>query len=493
MAADGGEARELRALIRDWRRGRATATLWDVLSDYYIGLFGVVMVGAMLGNVVLGMSREADRACLSLACVTARSWLPWLVAGVAVALLLGLARLLGPVSAPPAAVSWLASSPVDRADLLRPQLRIVLVAGAALSFLAGLPVAMVAGLPAWAVACLAAAGALAGVAAVGFAADSQQRETGGPALVALGLAGAVWLALLGVVYGWWPPLTGATASVLAPSAAVLATAAAVAGVRRARRGLATLDSRRLSASGRLSANLSGALAGLDLALAYDVVVAHRSRQRGGVRPVRGGRHGRWALLRRDLLRVRRSPWGLLLLAGSVVAPYAVARAGGGVATILVAVMALWPPAASQLLALRVLTRGRSLLNLLPHRDWVSRGQTILVPGGVCLAAGLAATPAVREALAATWAESLVLAAGIGVAALASAVRWIGGRPPDYRVPMVSTPAGAVPGSAIAALMRGFDVALLASVPMLVSPDVRGAVVSLVVSAITVAVHLGRRD
>lgn len=490
MAADGGEARDLRALIRDWRRGRATATLWDVLSDYYIGLFGVVMVSAMLGNAVLGMSREADRACLSLACVTARSWLPWLVAGAAIALVLALARLLGPVSAPPATVAWLASSPVDRADLLRPRLWVALAAGAALTLLTGLPVALVAGLPLWAVACLAVAGALAGVAAVAFAAGSQQKESNAPARAALGLAGAVWLALLGVAYGWWSPLTR-SATWLAPGAAAAATAAAAVGVRRARGGLGTLDSRRLSAGGRLSSNLSGALAGLDLALAYDVVLAHRSRLRGGVRPVRG--IGAAPLLRRDLVRVRRSPWGLLLLAASVVAPYAVARAGGGVATILVFVMALWPAAASQLLALRVLTRGRSLINLLPHRDWVSRGQTILVPGAACLAAGLAAAPAIREALATSWADSLLIAAATGVAALASAVRWVAGRPPDYRVPMVSTPAGAVPGSAVAAVMRGFEVALLASLPMLVFPDGRGASASLAISAIVVAVHLGRTD
>lgn len=486
------EARELRALIRDWRKGRATATLGDVLSDYYIGLFGVVMVSAMLGNAVLGMAREADRECVSLACVTARSWLPWLATAAAVALLLALARLLGPVSAPPATVAWVASSPVDRSDLLRPRLWVALAAGAALTLLTGLPVAMVAGLPAWAVACFAAASALAGVATIALAARAQQRESRGPAVAALGLAAAVWLALLGVAYGWWPPLAGA-AGALASGAAVIAALVATFAVRRARGGLATLDSRRLSAGGRLSANLSGALAGLDLALAYDVVVAHRSRQRGGVRPVRGAHHGALALVRRDLVRVRRSPWGLVLMAGSVVAPYAVARAGGGVATVLVAVMALWPAAASQLLALRVLTRGRSLVDLLPYRDWVSRGQTVLVPGAACLVAGLAATPAIREALAASWAESLLIGAATGVAALASAVRWIGGRPPDYRVPMVSTPAGAVPSSAIAAVMRGFEVALLASAPMLLFPDNRGAAASLAISALVVAVHLNRTD
>ncbi len=487
------EARELSTLIRDWRKGRATASIADVLSDYYMGVLAVVMLGAMFGNVVLTLSRQADKGCVGAACVSARSWLPWLVVGATVAIVLGLARLLGPVSASPAVVSWLLSSPADRTALVRPRLGAVLATGAGITLLVGLPVAVLSGLAPWAVACFATACALAGVATVAIAARSQQRESGVSRAMAMLLVAVVWVALLGLAYGWWPELRPAGSAGLSIGALVLAAAAAATTVSLAWQGVSSLDSRQLSAGGRLSVNLSGALAGLDLTLAYDVVVAHRSRQRGGVRPVRGGPGGAWALPRRDLVRIRRAPLALLLLFGSVVAPYAAARAGGGVVTILVAVLALWPATAPQLLALRVLTRGRSVLGLLPYRDWVSRGLTMLVPGLACLCAGVATAPAIHEALATTWAESLGLATAVGVGGFAAAVRWISGRPANYRAPMVSTPAGAVPSGAVAALMRGFDVALLSSAPMLLLPDGRGAAISVVLSAIVIVTILFRRD
>lgn len=487
------EARELRGLIRDWRKGRATATLGDVLSDYYIGLFGVVMFGAMFGNVVRTLSQQADRGCVSEACVNARSWMPWLVIGLAIVVVLGLARLLGPVSASPATVSWLLSSPVDRASLLRPRLRATLVTGAGIVLLAGLPVAILGGLAPWVAACCGAASALAGVATVALATRSQEREASASRVVALGFAAVVWIGLVGLAYGWWPELRPTGAAILTLAVLGLSTVAAAVGVLLAWQGLPTLDSRQLSAGGRLSSNLSGALAGLDLTLAYDVVVAHQSRQRGGHRPIRGGFSGIWAILWRDLVRYRRSPLALVLMVASIVAPYAAARAGGGVITTLVAVLALWPAMAPQLLALRVLARGRSMLGLLPFRDWVSRGLTMLVPGSACLAAGLATTPAIHEALPIGWGESLALASAVGVGAFASALRWISGKPADYRAPMVSTPAGAVPTGAVAALLRGFDIALLASAPMLLLPDARGAAISLVLSALVASVVLGRRD
>ena len=51
---------EVRAEIRDWRRGRAELKWGEVLSDGYIALFCVVMIGAMGGNVVLTLRRLAD-------------------------------------------------------------------------------------------------------------------------------------------------------------------------------------------------------------------------------------------------------------------------------------------------------------------------------------------------------------------------------------------------------------------------------------------------
>lgn len=52
-------ARELRAEIRDWRRGRAQLKWGEVLSDAYVALFCVIMVAAMGGN---GCSRASPGA-----------------------------------------------------------------------------------------------------------------------------------------------------------------------------------------------------------------------------------------------------------------------------------------------------------------------------------------------------------------------------------------------------------------------------------------------
>ena len=72
-------AREVRREIRDWRRGRAELKWGEVLSDAYIALFCVLMVGAMGGNVVLSLRRLADDSCVT-TCADTRSAAPWMAA-----------------------------------------------------------------------------------------------------------------------------------------------------------------------------------------------------------------------------------------------------------------------------------------------------------------------------------------------------------------------------------------------------------------------------
>ena len=47
-------------------------------------------------------------------------------------------------------------------------------------------------------------------------------------------------------------------------------------------------------------------------------------------------------------------------------------------------------------------------------------------------------------------------------------------PPDYRLPLVTSPMGAVPTSLYFSVLRGFDVLLLGTVPLLISPTPTGA-------------------
>ena len=80
----------------------------------------------------------------------------------------------------------------------------------------------------------------------------------------------------------------------------------------------------------------------------------------------------------------------------------------------------------------------------------------------------------------------------GLAATTACVRWMVARPPDYRMPLVSSPAGAVPPALVGALFRGLDVILLTTGPLLLVPTENGALVSLLVGGLTLSVLLSRR-
>ena len=83
---DPASPRELKGLIRDWRRGRATKNLTEVFHDAYVALIGALMIGAMLVNVVLKAQRTIAQ-CDSVSCLSARTVLPW--AGFAAAIRAG--------------------------------------------------------------------------------------------------------------------------------------------------------------------------------------------------------------------------------------------------------------------------------------------------------------------------------------------------------------------------------------------------------------------
>ena len=70
------DERALHALVKQWRHGRATRSVWDVLSDAYIALFSVVMIGAMVINVIV-TSQNASSACETAACLNGRMLVPW--------------------------------------------------------------------------------------------------------------------------------------------------------------------------------------------------------------------------------------------------------------------------------------------------------------------------------------------------------------------------------------------------------------------------------
>lgn len=486
-------ASELRGQIRDWRRGRATVSVGELVTDYYSGIFAALVLSAMVGNALLTLSNEADALCVGQACRATRSWLPWLVVSAVMAAAVLLSRLVGPVFVSPAQADFVLSTPVDRADWLRPRLRQVCLTGAVAGLAAALPITLLAGLDPLAVALTAGAGVAGGIAAVTVAAAAQGRARRWLGVTAALVLVGVWVAMAGLVSGSWPELTTDRQRLVAPVVLVgLLTLGGWAFVR-ARARLRTLHAHELARGGALTANLSGALAALDLALGYDVVIAHQSRRQGSVTPVRGGPGSQWTVAWRELVRLRRAPRRLLPVVGAVIAPYVAAQAGIGAVTVLVAVLALWPAIVPLLLGLRVLARGRSLLRMLPGPDWQARGLTLLLPATVSLLAGLALTPAVHRAIPLTWGQAAGFGACCGLGALAAATRWMSARPPDYRSPLVATPAGSLPPSALAAVARGFDIALLVSAPLLILPPSWAITTSLALTLIVVATCIGRSE
>jgi hypothetical protein len=493
-ATTGGPATVASLLgdVRGWRRGRATAPVSQVVEEAYFWVFSALVVGSEVGSVLVHLSRESDTACTSAGCAGARGMLPWLVAALAVVAVLGAARVLGPVFVTPAVGSWLLPTPVDRGRLLRTRFFTVASTAAVMVALPAVAAAALGGMAAAPAVLLVVTAAAVGVVAVAGAALAQADRPSLTALVAWSLAGVTWLALVGTGDG--RPLVSGPVHRLDAVLWVLLGAAAVASVTTsllAVRRLARLPARTVTPGGRLVPAMSGALASLDPALAYDVVQVHLARARGFVRSRRGGPHGLAAVWWRDLTRLRRSPArGLVLLAG-VAVPVAAWRAGAGTVDVLVAALVGFLAGVPLVGSLRSWTLTPSLARTLPFRTQQVLHAALVVPACVQLVYGLALMP-VLHAAGVGWSDAALVGPAVGAIGLASGVRWIAARPPDYSRPLVSTPAGGVPTNLYGSVLRGFDVLLLTVTPMLISPTAVGAWISILLTAVVVEVILRRR-
>lgn len=473
--------------MRRWRRGHADTKLSEAISDAYISLFATVMLGSMLVSVVVNVARLSDEMCTTAGCREGRSLLPFLTAVGALVVVLVLARMFGPVFTTPATASWLLSTPVDRGALLRPRVW----RAAALAMVVALPTAVgttLGGFGASAVAGFSALAALLAVLVVAVAVLGQSGRGLVPRLATWALTTVVWCLLFLLAIGRAPLLSapeGLTAAWFATGVGVLA--ATLLGLYVALRGAARLHRRDVAAGGNLAPGLSGAMATLDLALMYDVLLAHRWRAKGSVRPRRGGPTGLAALAWSDLRRVARSPHWLVLLAAGVVVPHAVAVTGAERVVFLVAALVGFLAGLPLLTGLRVLTRSASIVRALPFPLATARWAAVGVAAGLLVIFGLATSPALRHALEVSWSLAIMLGVGVGASSLASAARWVTGKPPDYGRPLVSTPTGAVPTNLYGSALRGFDVLLLTCAPVLLSPGEVAAVISIGISLVVVSV------
>jgi hypothetical protein len=487
----GTEVRALRTQIRTWRRGRVDTSLAEAIGDAYVAIFSALVLGAMAVSVVVNLRVVTSSSCSSVTCLDARDALGWLFALAAVAAVLAAARLVGPMLASPAVGTWLVAAPLDRTALLRGRLAATALAAALVGAVLTAAGAALSGYPGPVVGWLTALAGVLCAALVGAAAIAQARSPLPVRLLSWLLGATLWVGLVLVARDTVP------ATFRVPSVAVLKTALAVATVLAvallvtAHRNLRLIRRERLVSGGRLLPGLSGALSSLDLTLLYDILVSRHWRARSTVRVVRGRGSGAGALVWREVVRLRRTPQMLVGLAGALVLPYLAAALGLGHVLVVVVTLTGFVAGVGLFTSLRVLSRTASLLRCFPLPAPAVRAACLGVPAGVLVVWSLGAAPAVHRAVGGPWGPSAAVALACGVTVATAAVRWMTSHPPDYRLPLITSPMGAVPTSLYGSVLRGFDVLLLGTVPLLISPTTAGAAWSVGLMAVVLSFLVGR--
>lgn len=467
------DERQLRLLMKDWRQGRATRNLRQALSDAYVMVFAVVMIGAMLVNVIIRAQRVAGE-CDTVACTSGRGLLPWAALFATLAMALALCRMFGPVLASAAEGFWLMDAPIRRSRLLAGRLVAAQVLAVVAGGLMGGLVAALTGSPGPAVLVWVAATALGSAGLVAFAAAEQGAERTWTVRVVQALA---WIAAMGTMLAVVATATGRRVIhlgtdrtiQLAALVAALGAVLLVLGGVVARARLNRIRRARLLSGGSLASGMQGAMFALDFGLMRDILVEREAMARGSVRPTRGRGAGTSALVWRDVQRLVRFPRPLLLLGASVLVPYSVQALGLGLLNVAISALVLLAALIPMFSSLRVLSRTKGLARCLPMSTSEIRTAATVVPMVLAGLWALAVTPAfmgvgtpVRVGLSQGFLVALVATA----AGLVGAVRWVSAKPADYSSPMVSTSAGALPPGLAVNLIRGFDMVALITLPVI---------------------------
>lgn len=466
----------LRGLMRDWRRGRATRHLWDMIQDGYVAVLATVMIGAMLVSVVI-RAQGAVSACTSEGCLSSRTLLPWAALCGVLALTLMVSRIFGPVVASAAEGFWLMEAPIKRARILWGRLVSVMVGAIVVAALFGGLVAALSGstwsgVVRWAVAAGLGAGGLTAVAAEEQTADRTWVVRTLQWLV--GFVGLAALMTVVAVAAGWLPNAGVFASsenrfdlVVSVAGAILLLGAGAVAILR----LDEIRRARLVSGGSLVAGMQGAMYALDMSLMRDILVERDAIARGHVRPTKGHGTGLAALVYRDAQRLVRFPKQLILLVLSIVVPYAVGALGLGVLSPVISGLVLLTALVPLLGMMRVLSRTGGLARAFPFSTAQVRTAAMVVPAIATLVWVVAVTPAFMGLGGGTshlsGADATIHAAVTGLAGLLGAVRWVTAKPPDYNKPMMQMGGfGAMPPGMIGNIIKGVDIVALVTLPIL---------------------------
>lgn len=466
------DEKQLKLLMRDWRRGRADRSLWQALSDGYVMVFSIVVIGAMMVSSILQAQQTAS-ICETAGCVAARGLLPWAsVAGI-LAFTLVVARLFGPVVASSAEGFWLMDGPTDRRRILAGRLVGAIAAAAVLGAAAGALIASLTGSGASEIGIWALAGGLGAAGLIAFAAAEQGVDrhwivTGVQWII--GAAAIATMVLLVSGAAGWMDLGGLTllavelAYIIAGVGLLLIVVAGMLAFHRLR----NIRRQRLTSGGSLLSGLQGAAFALEFALIRDILVEAKAKKRGHVRPTRGTGSGLGALVMRDVQRLWRQPMPLITLVATIIVPYAVQALGLAMLNPPISALVLLAALVPFMNSLRVLTRTKGLQRCLPFDPGQIKQAAMIVPAVLALLWTIGAFPAFLGVAGGVASDPVTAASSAlvtGIAGLLAAVRWVSAKPADYSGPIVATGIGAMPPGLMFSLLRGVDIVALVTLPI----------------------------
>lgn len=444
MSAASAAAISARA-VRRWLRARQVRQAreqWSPDGLYTVGLalvFLLVTIGAAVRGYLLhageiGLATTGDVLAVALC---------------SVAVLLAAAAVAGPLGTGAAALSWLVSSPMRRAEVLRPRFVAVLTAG----FVGGLPMAVLVARP------VIVAPALALGVATAAAAVLVQTSVRDPARV-LRMSAAV-CGVAAVAVG----LLGVAPAVTLPAVPVTVIAVLIAGALTflAARQLDAVRTATLRASASSVLAVTGGVAAADPGLLSRVFEDHRwqrHRLRGRFRLPAGPR----AIPAHDVITLLRMPSRILLIAAVAPVP-ALIDVAPAIRAMLWLACGLF--AAAQVTGnVRYDSDRSGLGRLLGHTDGALLRLRAVVPVGVTVIWGAASVAMVVWQVGGEPAWGAALGAATGPALAAGALRSSRRSLVRHDYPLIVTPEGVVPSGPLLWVAQAFDVALVGTIPAL---------------------------